>query len=58
MAFQLAPIGGVVSSVVLVPIWVNNELRFVIVLVYLLSMPPPPDVGPMRVSVYLNVVKC
>ena len=31
MAFQLNPIGSVVSTVVLVSVWVNNELRFVIV---------------------------
>ena len=36
---------------------VDHELRFVIVPAYLLSMPPPPDVGPMRVSSYHNLIK-
>ena len=52
MAFQLAPIGGVFSSVVLVPVWVNNELISVIVMMYLLSMPLPPYVGTMRVGIH------
>ena len=52
MAFKLAPIGRVFSSVMLVPVWVNNELQFVIVLMYPLSMPLPSDVGRMRVSIY------
>ena len=57
MAFQLTPIGGVISSVVLVPVWVNNEVRFMIALLYLLSMPLPPDVRPMRVHIYCNLIK-
>ena len=57
MAFKLAPVGGVISLVVLVPVWVNNELRFMIVPAYPLSMPLPPDVGTMRVSIYHNVIK-
>ena len=57
MAFQLTLVGGVVSSMVLVLIWVNNELRFVIVLAYPLSMPPPPYVGPVRVSIYCVLIK-
>ena len=40
--------------VVLVPVWVNNELRFLVVPGYPLSMPPPPDIGPMKVSSYLG----
>ena len=50
-------LGGIISSVVLVPVWVNKELRFVVVLTYLLFMPPPPDVGPMRGNVYLGFNK-
>ena len=57
MAFQLAPIGGVLSSVVLVLVWVDNELSFVIVLAYPLSMPLPPHVGAMRVSIYCKLIK-
>ena len=48
MAFQLSLIGSVVSTVALVPVWVNNELRFMIVLVDPLSMPLPADVESMR----------
>ena len=57
MAFQLAPVGGVFSSVVLVPVGVSNEVPFVIVLMYLLSMPLPPGGRPMRVSIYHNLIK-
>ena len=57
MAFQLQVIGGMLPPVVLVPVWVNNELRFIVVLTYPLSMPPPPDVGPTRVIVCLGFNK-
>ena len=39
-------------AVVPVPIWVNNELRFVLVLIHLASI--PQDVGPMMVSCYFG----
>ena len=57
MAFQLQEVGGVFSPVVLVPVWVNDELRFIVGPAYLLSMPLPPDFGPMRVSIYFGFNK-
>ena len=39
------------------PVWVSDELRFVVVPVYLLFMPLAPDVGPFRVNVYLGFNK-
>ena len=53
MAFQLQEAGGMFSPVMLVPVLVNDELRFIVVPMYLLSMPPPPHFGPMMVSVYV-----
>ena len=46
---------GMYSLVVLVPVWVDDELGFIVVQMYPLSMPPPPDFGPMRVSVYISL---
>ena len=37
--------------VVLVPVWVNDELKFKVVPAYLPSTPLPPDFGLMRLSI-------
>ena len=55
MAFQLQEIGGMFSPVVLIPVWVNDELRFIAVPMYLLSIPLPPNFGPMRLSIYFGL---
>ena len=57
MAFQLQEIGGLFSPMVLVPVWVSDALRFIVVPMFPLPMPPPPDVGPMRVIVCLGFTK-
>ena len=54
-AFQLQLIGGIFLPVVLVPVWVNNKLRFMVMPIYPLSMPLPPDIGPMRASCHLGL---